>query len=45
MTVLINMEMTNELKINEKKAVEYTVKWVKDYFNPLKTKNVFFPKC
>ncbi len=38
MTVLINMEMPNELKINEKKAVEYTVKWVKDYFKPLKTK-------
>ena len=32
------MEIPNELRINEKKAVEYTVKWVKDYFKPLKTK-------
>ena len=37
-TVLTNMEMPSELRINEKKAVDYTVKWVKDYFKPLKTK-------
>ncbi|MGC8533796.1 MAG: NAD+ synthase [Candidatus Parvarchaeum sp.] len=32
------MEIPSELRINEKSAVEYTVKWVKDYFKPLKTK-------
>ena len=37
-TVLTNMEMPSELRINEKKAVDYTVKWVKDYFKSLKTK-------
>ena len=32
------MEIPNELKIDEKKAVNYTIKWIKDYFKPLKTK-------
>lgn len=32
------MEIPNELRINEKNAVDYTVKWVKDYFKPLKSK-------
>lgn len=32
------MEIPDELKIKEKKAVDYTIKWVKDYFKPLKTK-------
>ena len=32
------MEIPSELKINEKKAVDYTIKWVRDYFKPLKTK-------
>ena len=32
------MEVPGELKIKEKKAVDYTVRWVKDYFKPLKTR-------
>ena len=29
------MEIPSKLKINEKKAIQYTVKWVRDYFKPL----------
>ena len=32
------MEIPNELRINEKEVINYTVKWVRDYFKPLKTK-------
>jgi len=32
------MEIPSELKINEKKAIDYTIKWIRDYFKPLKTK-------
>ena len=32
------MEIPDELRIDEKKAVDYTVKWVRDYFKPFKTK-------
>lgn len=38
MNALSNMEIPSELKINEKKAIQYTVKWVRDYFKPLKTR-------
>ena len=34
----LNMEIPDELRIDEKKAVDYTVKWVRDYFKPFKTK-------
>lgn len=32
------MELPDELKINKKEVVNYTIKWVKDYFKPLKTR-------
>ena len=32
------MKIPDELRIDEKKAVDYTVKWVRDYFKPFKTK-------
>ena len=32
------MKIPDELRIGEKKAVDYTVKWVRDYFKPFKTK-------
>ncbi len=36
--MILHMEIPNELRINENEAINYTVKWVRDYFKPLKTK-------
>ena len=32
------MEIPKELKIDEKKALAYTIKWIKDYFKPLRSR-------